>query len=519
MRYFAEDFHNSDPDAFENYANAGGELELMFPLSSIGFTQSSIDIVRDYSMVSYCCETIAPFISVISFGHEKKDRIHSFFRITCKSIDTASLLEKLIYFSEVISQEVNIYDDIDVISFWDIVSEYEESFDERLFHFPDLVNEYWANLVNQGHWEIASEYHKSERKYFNKLYRKYPEQSYRFWRSPFSKGFAEPLYFSTDNWIIPPQTDLVGALKLYSGIEHSTKLEPAEKVYYNGLLALVTDTAAVYFRQLEQLFHSIKCTAFILAQRHSPTPEQHLSTIVTQDIGFQGHLFKDNEDSRRKADTFTRTVKIDNERITYQLSELGDVIVASYKDFKYVFFSDSLMNFEQIKDLNKFLYPAYAKTQNIIESSIAGDCKWSELDDNRFEELCYDLLYCDPRFDSSTIQKMGSSRSRDGGRDIVIKTRMTPGRQQELYVFQCKFLSARTSLSAAKLPSVANVIMQYGAQGYGVFTTAVIDATLYDMLDGFIKNGHLYSYHCWSKYELERFVNRHQLIKRKYFTY
>ncbi|QNE41910.1 restriction endonuclease (plasmid) [Hymenobacter sp. NBH84] len=517
-RYLVEEFYNADQDEFVNYASNGSELELLFPLSSVGFTQSSIDIVQDYSMVSYCCETIAPFISVVNFGYEKKDRIHLYFRITCTSTDTPSLQQELFYFSEVISQELKIYDDIHVISFWDTISEYEDSFSKRVFHFPDLINGYWANLINQGHQEIASEYHTSPTKYFNKLYRTYPEQSYLFWRSPLSKDFKDPLYFSTENWIIPPRTNLTGALKLYSGIEHTTKLEPAEKVLYNGLLALVTDTAAVYFRQSEQLLHSIRCTTFLLAQRHSPAPEQHLTDIITQDTGVQGHLFKDDDTLRRKAATFTRTVKIDKEQITYQLSELGDIIIASYKDFKYVFFSDNSMSFEQIKDLNKFLYPAYAKTQNIIEASITGDCKWPELDDDKFEELCYDILYCDPRFDSNTIQKMGNSRSRDGGRDIVIKTRLAPGRQQELYIFQCKYFSTRTSLSAAKLPNAANVIMQYGAHGYGVFTTTVIDATLYDMLDAFVKNGHLYNYYCWSKYELERFLNRHQLIKRKYFT-
>lgn len=518
ISYLVEEFQNADHSGFENYANTGCELELLFPLSSVGFAQSSIDIVQDYSMVSFCCELIAPFLSISSFGFEKKDNIHLYFRVTCKSADTESLKENLIYFSEVLSQELSIYDDIDVISFWDKISEYEEGFDKEVFYFPDLINGYWANLVNQGHREIASEYHKSEKKYFSKLYKKYPEQSYHFWRSPLSKSFTDPLYFSTENWIIPPSTDITGALRLYSNIEHSIQLEPAEKVQYNGQLVLISDTAAVNFMQFEQLLHSIRCTTLVLAERHSPSPNLHKSAIIVQNIGFQGELFKNNSKKGRKVNTFTNTVKIESEQISYQLSELGDIITASYKDFKYVFFNEQSMSFEQIKDLNKFLYPAYAKTQKIIESSVTETCNWPELDDDRFEELCYDILYCDPRFDSTTIQKMGKSRSRDGGRDIVIKTRTVPGRETELYVFQCKYLSTHASLSASKLPNAGNVIMQYGAQGYGVFTTTVIDATLYDMLDGFIKNKHLYNYVCWSKYELERFLNRHQMIKGKYFS-
>ena len=175
------------------------------------------------------------------------------------------------------------------------------------------------------------------------------------------------------------------------------------------------------------------------------------------------------------------------------------------------------MTFEEIKNLNSFLYPAYSKVQNLISISISEKCDWLELTDDTFEELCYDILYCHPHFDSSTIQKMGKSRSRDGGRDIVIKTKRTPTKEQELYIFQCKYFSDKTSLSASKLPNAGNVIMQYGAKGYGVFTTTVIDSTLYDMLEGFKRSMNIDSSFTFSKYELERYLNRHQMIKTKYF--
>jgi hypothetical protein len=60
--------------------------------------------------------------------------------------------------------------------------------------------------------------------------------------------------------------------------------------------------------------------------------------------------------------------------------------------------------------------------------------------------------------------------------------------------------------------------MQYGAKGYGIFTTTVIDATLYDMLDGFNRNMRVNTFFRWSKYELERYLNTHDALKRKYFS-
>jgi hypothetical protein len=113
---------------------------------------------------------------------------------------------------------------------------------------------------------------------------------------------------------------------------------------------------------------------------------------------------------------------------------------------------------------------------------------------------------------------MGKSRSRDGGRDITIMTKRTPTNEPELYIFQCKYISDNSSLSAAKVSNAGNVIMQYGAKGYGIFTTTVIDATLYDMLDGFNRNMRVNTFFRWSKYELERYLNTHDALKRKYFS-
>ena len=61
------------------------------------------------------------------------------------------------------------------------------------------------------------------------------------------------------------------------------------------------------------------------------------------------------------------------------------------------------------------------------------------------------------------------------------------------------------------------MIMQYGAKGYGVFTSLVIDPTLYDMLDGFERNIGIDTSIRWSKYELERFINMNGQLKKKYF--
>jgi len=298
-------------------------------------------------------------------------------------------------------------------------------------------------------------------------------------------------------------------LQNYSGLNFKLEIEDAERVDYNGQTILLTNNVAVYFKQIEQLQNAIECSQraltriFLKDDNHSTTEEQHINL-------FGETLTKRTRRKRGKH-------PLDTALLSFKVSEFGDLIIANYQGFDHVFFGNHDLTFEEIKELNNHLYPAFAKTQNLITNSISNNCDWLELNDDSFEELCYDILYCHPKFDSTSIQKMGKSKSRDGGRDILIKSKRTPTTEQELYIFQCKFLSESTSLSASKIPNAGNVIMQYGAKGYGVFTTTVIDSTLYDMLDGFKRNLDIDTSNNWSKYELERHLNRHQMIKSKYF--
>lgn len=517
MNYNITDFHEIDIQAFIKEISIGLEFEISFPLASIGFSQSRIDIIRDYSEVSFCCERISPFLDIIEGNLVIRDKYYTDFKIRCKAINVENLTSELVYFSEMISGEFIEYDDLDRISFFDEVSEYEESYNKRIFVFPELINNYWANLINGAYWEIASEYYESENKFFNKTYKKYPEHRFGFWKSPLSNTFKETIYFSTENWIIPPNTCITDALKTYSGLEHNLIIENADKIVYNGLTILINNSTAVYFTQREQLINSIKCTERVLDKIYNNNGIFNNSKSHVKSI--QVNLFDERsiQTKTKKRVNYHSDIYIDETKIKYNLSEFGDLITIEYKKFTYIFFSNDTLNFEEIKGLNSFLYPAYSKTQKLIDISISEKCDWLELDDDTFEELCYDILYCHPHFDSTTIQKMGKSRSRDGGRDLVIKTKKTPTNEQELYIFQCKYFSDKTSLSASKISNAGNVIMQYGAKGYGVFTTTVIDSTLYDMLAGFNRNMGIDTSFCWSKYELERYLNRYQIIKNKYF--
>jgi hypothetical protein len=517
LKYILTDFLKINPDSFNKEISDGVEFSLSFPLSSIGFSNSRIDIIRDYTEVSYCCEEIAPFITILNADFVTREKYYKDFKISCKAKDIESLTEKLVFFAEMLHGESSEYDDIDRIFFLDELSEYEETYSKRIFTFPDLINNYWANLINGAYWEFASENEESESKFFAKTYRKYPEHRYGFWKSPLSKDYREPIFFSTENWIIPPKTPLIESLKIYSGLEHKLVLEEADRVDYKGQIVLVSNSTAVRFIQEKDLINSIKCTERALIPKYNKSSKIEITDLNRTII--QNNLLGEEviQMGVSKRVRHNDKIQIDYSRLKYKLSEYGDLVVIEYNNFTYVFFYNEPLTFNEIKDLNSYLYPAFSKTQKLIENSITGACDWTKLDDDSFEELCYDILYCHPHFDYTTIKKMGKSKSRDGGRDITIKTRRTPTKETKLYIFQCKFLSEKTSLSTSKLPNAGNVIMQFGAKGYGVFTTTVVDSTLYDMLDGFSRNLKIDTSLCWSKYELERYLNKNIMIKNKYF--
>ncbi|WP_395836861.1 restriction endonuclease [Cystobacter fuscus] len=144
-------------------------------------------------------------------------------------------------------------------------------------------------------------------------------------------------------------------------------------------------------------------------------------------------------------------------------------------------------------------------------------CNWDSINEEDFEELCYDVLRRTGIFDERTIRKHGKTRSRDGGRDIEIWSRSRIGKPGVKWIFQCKYLSTSRSLGAGRI-DMSDVVEQYGAGGFGVMTNSVIDSTLYDRMDAIAARRGL-ELMSWSKLELERFITPRRDLLRRYFKH
>ncbi|MEP2970314.1 hypothetical protein, partial [Nonlabens ulvanivorans] len=202
----------------------------------------------------------------------------------------------------------------------------------------------------------------------------------------------------------------------------------------------------------------------------------------------------------------------------YYLSKYADILIVKDTFFTYIFFLyNSKLRTTEIKEIRSKLNPLHTILGNVIGAKNHYSIDWTQVDDEQFEHLCYDIIYDHPKFDKHTIRKMGKSKSRDGGRDITVMTKSINGAESELYIFQCKLLNSSSSLTRTKMIDASNVIVQFGAKGYGVFTNVLIDSTLYDMLDGFTNNLETYTRENWGKLELEKLLNDNDYLRNKYF--
>ncbi|MTJ31357.1 MULTISPECIES: pentapeptide repeat-containing protein [Aphanizomenon] len=158
----------------------------------------------------------------------------------------------------------------------------------------------------------------------------------------------------------------------------------------------------------------------------------------------------------------------------------------------------------------------YSKTEGAKFTTFDDiSCSWNQLNDEKFEELCYDILIKQHNLKLTDICKMGNSRSRDGGRDIVFE-RTDINKKPIKWIAQCKLKSDKGSLGSSKVPNIRDMLDQYNAEGFCILTSGIIDATLHDKLDT-LKEDKGFEVERWSYLEIERFLAEHPEIKARYF--
>lgn len=434
------------------------------------------DLVYNYLEASYICEEVAKLGDWESFEIDWVSGYHPVAQFVFVPLQSQKLGQLLREICIALSG-----DDEDAVIDWaETIEGYRDEIKKRNLQFPELGSDYYANLINGGYNEYDSNTDKPG-EIIDIIKKEDPEHFYGFWKYPDS--LRNPFYVSTESWIIPPGTDFHEVLS-----EHSAITNPS---FEDG-----------YLFSLNSRFHVINENYVLLLS--FPGLAKAVQCI--------GNIFKNLGTFENRHDWL------------YSLNGVSKVFVADFANFIMVDISGYLiilwnamrLNFNEINKLNKDAAVIFHTTSKIIGLVENISCDWGQLSDESFEELCYDIIYYNPKFNNETIRKMGKANSRDGGRDIVVYTQSRVGYEPEKYIFQCKLTKPGSSLSGSKVTDISDVVEQHDVKGYGIFTSGVIDATLYDKIDSIAKRKKIET-DLFSIYEIERLLSIYPKLKERYF--
>jgi len=496
-------------DSLKEYFKIYKSIKLTVDCRMFRSANSNLSIADDYLFALFLGESIYPYCSSISYCENSQSIDFDFY--VEEICDLASILMMFAYQcngeNESDEERDNYYMDLQM------------QFQEKLFDsniptskifFPQLADNYVANTIAG-----KSDYCYDE-DIIQSIYKSSPEEEFEFWRSFFSYYIGYPLYTSSWAWLIPYNANkgeephnLEELLLSYGGFGKELPfMEEADSFVFKNLPTIVLSNSAMMLFPKIGFNIAQKCAYSILRKSDHSLPS--IDSTAYSNLNLKINHFRD--------------VKVHQTL----LAEDGSFMIIRDDLAQYIFFIDHKYSSESsltLQHLDSSVEQDYQHTFDVIAdrmSSLAGydidiSCPWEKLDDESFEQLCYDLIEWDSYFDHETRQKMGKSRSRDGGRDIEVCTGSKLNKPVDKWIVQCKLLKKSTSLAGSKV-QVSDVIDQYGAKGFWIMTNGVIDATLHDKLDGISKNRSI-DIKKWGCLEIERILAKpkYKNIRKRYF--
>jgi hypothetical protein len=481
----------------------GITLKVYIPLYSLGMTNSYINICGDYLEAIWIGERLAmeAETACIVYDYPQNTPITRL----CLTLTQpgpgikSALYECMLLYNGIDDSNYELFQDTYDIAREKILA-FEDTINNFPTRFPELVDDYFANLVNGMYSEMQSE---APEQYQDEI-TKYPERCVGYWKSSLSSKLGIPCYVSRDGWLLPNAVNLDRFFEIAGQNYSAEKLIPAKVFTVNNASYVLADGMVAFF-PMGHYFKSKICSSFAQLEDEDYWPPH---TFDCLDASFSHSPLLAHVAANIPPRPRIEECMVDPD---------GTIVIVDDGQFRHLMFDTMALTLERMENLFSALGNVkQALAENIgFVTDIA--CDWAALSDEQFEQLCYDLIYNHPLFNPATIRKLGKSRSRDGGRDIeVLDTPRFPGARPRKWVFQCKLITGSKSLSATKLVDIGDMLDHYDVQGFGVMTSAPIDATLYDKLDAVCGKRGVEQMN-FSVLELERALARHEIIRCRYF--
>ncbi|MBI1912133.1 MAG: hypothetical protein HYS21_09035 [Deltaproteobacteria bacterium] len=459
--------------------------ELVVPLD--GYLRNHIDVAYQYLEIAFIGHQLSKVAKILAVDTELNDPSSSI-QINLQYENPGVFCRKLLWLSylyrdsdemddtEATGEEYNVTEAF--VEFEDFISNFNCKANIAL---PDFVDKYFANF-------IASNYDWSEEEKHVALKRN-PEWAFHVWKSAYSPKIGFDLFVSPTFWLLSNRNDLLKAVANASDLN-------TEQMYFLPSVDLICDR--------DKILIFTKTTIIELPL------SIHLEATRAAEVIFP---FED--------DPFWNSRYLWALELNFEIANDLSCLKCAGGSFNYVVFRKefSILSAGAIKKLT-------SKAQNLVGNLLdrCGNiflkkCNWSLLNNETFEILCYDIILCDSRFNKSKTKKMGNSRSRDGGRDIVTETVSRAGqfsKEHGKWIIQCKFSMSKKSLGRNEV-NVSEIIDEYSPDGIIIATNIPIDAGTYDKYERIQENRKV-SIECWDGLYIERFLNQNLDIWNTYFN-
>ena len=360
------------------------------PCPMFGSANSNIDIANDYLFALFLGESIASHCDNINC---KETRRSISFKFNPKSANT--LADLLFQFCQAFNDEWEI-------DFENSIMEFSFNLDKQVRFFPALADAYTANIV-AGQEDIYDS--DLDQDALQSLYASHPEREFGFWRSFISQELGHDLYVSPWAWIILNDPDSEEALRdVTLSLERYGGFEKGIPLLLDAFYLSMNDLPSVVFNDFRMM--------------HFPLAGIKKAQACAAAIWDK--IFREN-DLTVKFDNVSKIFRAVhtgfNDKTKLRLSENGYLLVASDAMAQYIFFKEStplkFIESHFTKDTEwrletvptmweipqKFQVEYWNAIDKLSETlgTLSGNpvdiaLDWDQLNDETFEQLCYDIL-------------------------------------------------------------------------------------------------------------------------------
>lgn len=472
-------------NAFAARLVLSNDLVVEVPLPSVGSSNSYLDLVADFADASLVCERLGLCARHRTMRWGKSGHAHVIHLELRGFVSRAMSLElaRMAVLLDWPNGEVeSLRDEYEQVR--EACADHEDNIHRAPLLFPEIADHYLGNLV------LGAYYEWEDTDTLRAALQLHPERRYGFFISR-SVNPGGPHVLSSDGQLIVPSDVPLETVLKDVGYE-SERLIPAAMVMTEHEACFVAGHVVVGVRAAD-LLRSVACGDDFSWRVQGDSDSHEL-------LSFRG-----------------RPSRVGDEPVAH-LGELSGCAALSCSGFTVLFLDVEPIDGSHRAACADRLRSLEVGLRDGGSTAPAVDLEWAALDDELFEQLCYDYLYAQPFLDRSRLEKIGKSRSRDGGRDIVAWTNPAPPmfRAPVKYIFQCKHIGAGASLTPKHFRSVSDVIEQYGAGGYGVMCSGYIDATLHDRVDAIAARRGI-DVRKVDRLQLERFLTRRPHLLERYF--